>query len=315
MKVLINTKITSEHRQRIQAVSDEIEIVEPKDREELFREVTDADVLVGGFNRELFAHGEKLKWVQVLSAGVDGVQDWPEFIESDVIYTSAKGFVGPHLADQTWALILGLLRGIGRAVRERTWENRMSIRNQTWELEERTLGIVGLGGTGIEVARRAQGFNMRVIAVDPENVTPPQFVHEVWKMDQFYELLDQSDVVSICAPWTHETNRMFNYEAFRRMKQHALLINVTRGKIVDGPDLIRALNEGLIGGAGLDVTPEEPLPQDSPLWDMPNVIITPHVAGGSPIRLDRTIGLFCDNLERLLAGEPMLSVVDKQKGY
>jgi phosphoglycerate dehydrogenase-like enzyme len=315
MKVLINTGITPEQRQRIQAVSDEVQIVEPKDRDELLKEMTDADVLFGGFSRELFVYGEKLKWVQVLSAGVDGVQDWEDFIESDIIYTSAKGFVGPHLADQTWALILGLIRGIGRAVRERTWENRMSIRNQTWELDGQTLGIVGLGGTGIEVARRAQGFDMRVIAVDPENVNKPPFVHEVWKMDRFYDLLAESDVVSICAPWTHDTDRMFNDEAFKRMKSHALLINVTRGKIVDGDALLRALNDGLIGGAGLDVTPVEPLPLDSPLWDMPNVIITPHVAGGSPIRLDRTVGLFCDNLQRLLKGEPLLSVVDKQKGY
>ena len=315
MKILINTSITPEHRQRIESVSDEIQVVEPQDGAELLKEITDADVLLGGFNRELFAHGEKLKWVQVLSAGVDGVQDWVEFAESDIIYTSAKGFVGPHLADQTWALMLGLLRGVGRAVRERTWENRMSIREQTWELDDRTLGIVGLGGTGIEVARRAQGFDMHVIAVDPENVDPPPFVHEVWKMDRFHDLLAASDIVSICAPWTHETDRMFNDEAFEKMQRHALLINVTRGKIVDGPSLLRALNDGLIGGAGLDVTPEEPLPQDSPLWDMPNVIITPHVAGGSPIRLDRTIGLFCENLERFLKDKPMLSVIDKQKGY
>ena len=315
MKILINIDITPEQRERIQLVSDEIETVQPQNEGELLKEIVDADVIFGGFNRSLLSQAKQLKWLQVTGAGVDGVQDWTEFVESDIIYTSAKGFVGPHLADQTWALLLGLLRGIGRAVRERTWENRMSIRLATWELGERTLGIVGLGGTGIEVARRAQGFDMRVIAIDPEDVDAPPFVHEVWKMDRFHDLLAESDVVSICAPWTHETNGMFNYEAFQRMKRHALLINVTRGKIVNGPDLLRALNEGLIGGAGLDVTPEEPLPPDSPLWDMPNVIITPHVAGGSPLRLDRTVGLFCDNLERLLAGKPMLSVIDKRKGY
>ena len=108
---------------------------------------------------------------------------------------------------------------------------------------------------------------------------------------------------------------MFDDEAFRRMKPSALLINVTRGKIVNESSLLRALEEGLIGGAGLDVTPEEPLPQDSPLWDMPNVIVTPHVAGGSPNRDDRTVGLFCDNIERFLVGKPLLSVINKRKGY
>lgn len=314
MKILINTEITSEHRQQIEAVSEQLHIIEAQNSGEALRNIGDTDVVFGGFNRTLFENAKQLKWVQVLSAGVDGLL-FPEFVQSDVVLTSAKGFVGPHLADQAWALILGLLRGIGRSVRERTWDNRMSIRLATWELSERTLGIVGLGGTGIDVARRAQGFDMRVIAADPETVEAPSFVHEVWQMNRFHELLARSDVVAICAPLTPETHGMFNDAAFQAMQSHALLVNVTRGKIIDGPALLRALNNGSIGGAGLDVTPEEPLPTDSPLWDMPNVIITPHVAGGSPIRLDRTVGLFCDNLERILVGKPLLSVIDKEKGY
>ena len=314
MKILINTEITSDHRQQIQSVSPDLVIVEPKDKIARLTEMPDTEVVFGDFNRSLFDAAQQLKWVQVLGAGVDGLL-FPEFVESDIILLSAKGYVGPHLADQTWALILGLIRGVGRAVRERTWENRWSIRDQTWELAGRTLGIVGLGGTGIDVAKRAQGFDMRVIAVDPEDVDAPSFVHEVWKMDRFYDLLAESDIVSICAPLTNETHGMFDYEAFQRMKPHALLINVTRGKIVDEHALLRALEEDLIGGAGLDVTPEEPLLQHSPLWDMPNVIVTPHVAGGSPHRDDRTVGLFCDNLERYLVGKPFLSVIDKRKGY
>ncbi|MBC8229329.1 D-2-hydroxyacid dehydrogenase [bacterium] len=314
MKVLLVIGLSNEQLGRIKAVSDRIEVVIPQSSEEQLAEVVDADVIFGGFNREMFQRAEKLKYVQVTGAGVDGVL-FPEFVESDIILGSAKGYVGTHLADQTWALLLGLLRGVGRAVRERTWDNRMSIRGETWELEGRTLGIVGLGGTGIEIARRSIGFGMRVIAVDPEDIEKPDFVAEVWKMDRFYDLLEQSDVVAIGAPLTKESQGMFDLEGFRHMKRHALLINVTRGKIVDGPSLLQALEEGLIGGAGLDVTPEEPLPEDSPLWDMKNVIITPHVAGGSPLRMDRTVDLFCENLKRLIAGEPLMSVIDKQKGY
>ena len=314
MKILINTDIASDHRQRIQYVSPDLEIVEPKDEAARLAEIPDTDIMFGDFNRSLFEAAERLKWVQVLGAGVDGLL-FPEFVESEVVLVSAKGFVGPHLADQTWALILGLLRGVGRAMRERTWENRWSIRDETWELGGRTLGIVGLGGTGIDVAKRAQGFDMRVIAVDPEDIDAPLYVHEVWKMNRFHHLLAESDIVSICAPLTDESLGMFDDEAFRRMKPSALLINVTRGEIVDERSLLRALQENRIGGAGLDVTPQEPLPPDSPLWDLPNVIITPHVAGGSPHRLDRTVGLFCDNLERFLAGKPLLSVIDKRKGY
>ncbi len=314
MKILIYSDITSEQQQQIESISDTIRIVNPQNSEEALREIVDTDIVFGGFNRALFENAKQLKWVQVWAAGVDGIL-FKEFVESDVILTSAKGFVGTHLADQAWALILGLIRGVGRSARERTWDNKMSIRLAAWELGERTLGIVGFGGTGIEVARRAQGFDMRVIAVDPEPVEAPTFVHEIWKMDRFHDLLAQSDIVCICAPLTSETKGMFDDAAFQSMKSHALLINVTRGKIVDGPALLRALNDGLIGGAGLDVTPEEPLPSDSPLWDMPNVIITPHVAGGSPIRMDRTVALFCDNLERFRVGKPLLSVIDKRKGY
>lgn len=314
MKILINASIKLEQQQKIENISDEITIVNPKNSEEVMKEVVDTDIVFGGFNRKLFENAKQLKWVQVWAAGVDGIL-FPEFVHSEVILTSAKGYVGTHLADQAWALILGLIRGIGRSVRERTWDNKMSIRLATWELCDRTLGIVGLGGTGIEVARRAQGFDMQVIAVDPETVDAPSLVHEIWKMDKFYDLLAQSDIVCICAPLTDSTHGMFNDEAFQQMQSHALLINVTRGKIVDEQALLRSLNNGHIGGAGLDVTPIEPLPSDSPLWDMSNVIITPHVAGGSPIRMDRTVDLFCDNLERFLVDKPLLSVIDKQKGY
>ena len=131
MKILINTKITDDHRQQIQSVSDTLRIVEPEDEAARLAEIRDTDIVFGNFNRLLFEAAEQLKWVQVLGAGVDGLL-FPEFVESDVVLVSAKGFVGPHLADQTWALILGLIRGVGRAVRERTWENHMSIRNETW---------------------------------------------------------------------------------------------------------------------------------------------------------------------------------------
>ena len=311
---MINSSITLEQQKEIEAISDILDIVTPKDSSEALEEIVDTDIVFGGFNRSLFENAKQLKWVQVWAAGVDGIL-FPDFVESDVILTSAKGYVGTHLADQAWALILGLLRGVGRSVRERTWDNKMSIRLAAWELGERTLGIVGLGGTGIEVARRAQGFEMRVIAVDPESIDAPSFVHEIWKMHRFDDLLARSDIVCICAPLTPETERMFDDAAFQNMQSHALLINVTRGKIVDGDALIHALKNGQIGGAGLDVAPIEPLPEDNPLWDMPNVIITPHVAGGSPIRMDRTVALFCDNLERFLVGKPLLSVIDKRKGY
>ena len=202
MKILINTDLTPNQRQRIESVSDQIHVTQPQGQAELLLDASDSDVIFGDFNKTLFDTCSKLKWVQVLGSGVDGSL-FPEFVESQVILTSAKGFVGTHLADQTWALLLGLLRGIGRAVRERTWDNRMSIRHATWELSGRTLGIVGMGGTGLEVARRASGFEMEIIAVDPETVATPSFVKSVRNMEGFYDLLAESDIVSVS--YTHLT--------------------------------------------------------------------------------------------------------------
>ena len=177
----------------------------------------DVDIIFGSFSRALFEAAGQLRWVQTEGAGIDNLL-FSEFVESPIILTSAKGTVGSHLADHTWALLLGLLRGVGRAVRERTWDNRMSIRRESWELGGATLGIVGLGGVGIEVARRAGGFGMEVIAVDPEPVEKPDFVREIWDTDRFYDLLEQSDVVSVCCPLTQRTRGLFDREAFRHMK-------------------------------------------------------------------------------------------------
>lgn len=156
---------------------------------------------------------------------------------------------------------------------------------------------------------------MEIIALEPENVKKPDFVRDIWKPERFCDLLDCSDVVTICAPLTDATCGMFDLDAFHRMKHSAILINVTRGRIMDGAALIRALEDGLIAAAGLDVTPEEPLPPDSPLWNMDNVIVTPHTSGGSPARIDRFVELFCKNLQRFVSGETLLSVIDKNKGY
>ncbi|MCZ6635400.1 MAG: D-2-hydroxyacid dehydrogenase [bacterium] len=314
MKILLNDRLDPRHQEQILAVSDDVELVVPESKEEALEGMPEIEVVFGGLNRDLFRRAERLRWVQTWGAGVDGMLT-PEFANSEIILTSAKGTVGVHLAEHAMALLLGLTRGIAWAVRKPSWDQRMPIRMASWELIDRTMGIVGLGGTGRDLAVRAGAFGMKIMAVDPEDVDLPDAVDSCWKMDRFHDLLEVSDVVAICCPRTPETEGMFDREAFRRMQKHALLINVTRGKIVDEASLLEALEAGEIAGAGLDVVPQEPLPEDHPLWKMENVIITPHTAGGSPNRQDRIVGLFCDNLKRLMAGEPLLSVIDKQKGY
>ena len=324
MKLMINVRLeenvvvtegfTREHLNKIQAVSEDLDIVVPQTVEETQSEIRDTEIVFGDFSPEMFAEARDLRWVQSIGSGIDGVL-FDDFVESDVTLTSAKGTVGIHLADHAWALILALTRGIHTALREKTWRVRMSMRAKSWELAGMTMGVFGLGGTGVEVARRAQGFGMRTLALDSEQVNKPSFVEEVWPLDRFYDLLEVSDIVVICLPLTDETRGVFNTKAFSHMRNHALLINVTRGDIVDGPSLLEALEKGVIGGAGLDTSPGEPLTDDHPLWNMENVVITPHTAGGSPVRVARIVDVFCDNLKRYLDGRPLTGVIDKHKGY
>ena len=314
MKVLINDKLDDHHVSQIRSVGQDIELVIPGSSEEAIEAMPEIEVIFGGMSRDMFRRAERLKWVQTWGAGIDGIL-YPEFVNSEVILTSAKGTVGAHLSEHAFALLLGLTRGIAWAVSSKDWNERMPIRRASWELIDQTMGIVGLGGTGLAVALRAHAFGMKIIAVDPEDVETPEYVSQCWKMDRFYDLLQASDIVVVCCPLTEQTRGLFDALAFERMQDHALFINVTRGKIVDETALLNALNVGAIAGAGLDVTPQEPLPEDHPLWHMDNVIVTPHTAGGSPNRQDRIVNLFCENLERIRRGDELLSVIDKVKGY
>lgn len=314
MRVLVDVPVTEAQRQRIQAAAGDGEVVVAIETATIHDVARTASVIFGHFDEAIFERAPMLRWVQTLGAGVDGLL-FNDFVESEIVLTSEKGYVGQHLAEHAFALLLALTRGIARSVRERSWENKWAIRADCWELTDRTLGIVGLGGTGREVARRAAGFGLRCLAVDPEAVARPTEVEALWRMDRFGDLLSQSDAIIICAPLTPATTGLFDLAAFRQMQRHALLINVTRGPIVDDASLLQALREGLIAGAGLDVTPIEPLPPDHPLWRMDNVVITPHVAGASPRRMDRAVDLFCRNLHAFRTGQPLESIIDKRKGY
>jgi phosphoglycerate dehydrogenase-like enzyme len=183
------------------------------------------------------------------------------------------------------------------------------------ELEGLTMGIVGFGGTGRALARRAVAFGMRVLAVDAWPVAASDGVAEVWRLDRLGELLQASDVVAIGCPLTPETRELLDDKAFSTMKRGALLVNVTRGEIVDGDALVRALRDGRCGGAALDVAPLEPLSAEHPLWSFPNVVMTPHTAGASQHRAPRNIDRFCENLRRARSGAPLQGVVDKSLGY
>jgi phosphoglycerate dehydrogenase-like enzyme len=313
--VMIVPSLQPAERARIlEAAGPGTALVDAKEPAAQRREIVDADVLFGRVAPDVYALNRRLRYYHSIGAGVDAVLS-PELVESDVILASEKGEVGIHLAEHAFALLLGLTRGIHTALRTPDYSLREPIRREQRELYELTMGIVGLGGTGRAVARRALGFGMRVLAVDIEDVAAEPGVEAIWKPSRLGELLGLSDVVVIALPLTKATHHLFTRDLFRRMRPSAIVINVTRGAIVYGDDLLAALEQGLIAGAGLDVTDPEPLPPGHPLWTHPRVIVTPHTAGGSPRRAGRVVATFCENLRRLRDGRPLLALIDKHKGY
>ncbi len=289
-------------------------LVEAGDPARQRAEIVEADTLFGRVPPEIYVLGRRLRYYHSIGAGVDALL-CPELVASDVILASEKGEVGIHLAEHAFALLLGLTRGVHTALREPDYRLREPIRREQREIFEQTIGIVGFGGTGRAVARRALGFGMRVLAVDIEAGPPEPGVEAIWTPERLPEMLGRADVVVIGLPLTKATHHLFTRDLFRHMRPGAILINVTRGEIVHGEELLAALAEGPLWGAGLDVTDPEPLPAGHPLWTHPRVIVTPHTAGGSPRRAGRVIATFCENLARLRDMRPLLAVVDKRKGY
>lgn len=274
----------------------------------------DASVL----SPELIESAPSLVWVQALSAGVDRYMAIKPLVENDnIVLTNMRAVHGPAIADHAMATLLQLTRNLrfyGEQQAKETW-NEGDTPWPSSALAGRTMLVVGLGGIGSEIAQRARGFGMRIIATRRSDAASPEFVQRVGKPADLLSMLPGADVVAICVPLTAETEGMIDEAAFKAMKPGAILINIARGRIVDTSALFAALNDGRLAGACLDVTEPEPLPADSPLWKMPNVVITPHVAADAQVTDDRRVILFRENLRRFSAGEPLLNVVDKKAGY
>jgi phosphoglycerate dehydrogenase-like enzyme len=322
MKILIVTggmtlpEVTDEELKEIYVASGEGDVVVAYSAEEAEPHWPDAEIVLGTLNRETFLRAKNLRWLHSVAAGADMLM-FPEMVESDVVLTGEKGLVGSHLAEHAFGLLFVLTRQLKRAILEapNNWPSRLPMRRVMFELQGMTMGIVGLGGTGRAVAHRARAFGMNCVAVDSENVMPSEDVSRLWRMNHFHEMLGQCDVVTICCPLTKETRGFINDAAFAAMKPGALIVNVTRGPIIDADAIVRALESGRLGGAGLDVTPIEPLPEDHKLWTFPNVVITPHTAGASQFRARRNVGRFIENLRHWRAGEALEGEIDKRKGF
>ncbi len=286
------------------------------DRAELVEKVGGCDAVIaaaGGGTDEILRAGSRLRWLQTASAGVETILRSDELVASDVILTNAKILQGPEIADHAFALLLTLTRDIRFFNTQVSWnrENRLPI----IELRGKTALIIGLGGIGTQIAQRAAAFEMRVLAIDPKDIPMSRDVAYVGKPDELDDLLPQADVVFSSVPHTPASRGMLGKEQFAVMKDGVYVVNVSRGPIIDTEALVAALRSGKVRAAGLDVTDPEPLPDGHPLWSMPNVVITPHIATQSDHSIERRVLLFRDNIARFLENRPLRNVVDKKKGY
>jgi phosphoglycerate dehydrogenase-like enzyme len=261
-----------------------------------------------------------LKWVQLTSAGVDRLIDSALVRSGKATVTTASGIHAVPIGEYVIGAMLAFAKGFPRAFRgqqKSTWQAYLAT-----ELEASTVGILGLGAIGGHVARLARGLGMRVVATrrsQKERMTGDDagqpFVDEMFPTGEIPAMLGQCDYVVLAVPLTDESRHLISEAELRAMKPNAVIVNIARGAVIDQPALIKALKAGQIGGAALDVTDPEPLPSDSELWGLDNVMITPHISGGTPKYMDRAIELFRDNLRRYLDGDPLRNVVDPSRGY
>ncbi|MGF1505060.1 MAG: D-2-hydroxyacid dehydrogenase [Anaerolineae bacterium] len=320
---------------KVQAVSPNQNIIHRPKREahDLSDVAAEVDILYTG---DALLHPDdapRLKWVQIHWAGVDHVLQHPLWTESNVLITNASGVHAINMGQYVMAMMLAFAHRIPVMIADTkagTWRENRFAAYRPRELRGSTVGIVGYGAIGREVARLAKAFGMTVLAIkrdvrhladhdsyrvagtgDPEGELPDRY----YPPEALHTFLKDCDFVVLLVPLTEATYHLIDQEALRAMPEHAVLINVARGDVVDEAALVEALREGWIAGAGLDVFSQEPLPEDSPLWGLENAILSPHVAGSTPYYNERASDLFVDNLRRYLKDEPLLNVVQRDLVY
>lgn len=257
--------------------------------------------------------GKTVRWIQFVSAGQEGLTAAGILaLPSGIVITQQGGAVGPAVAEHAMAMFLGLARRIPEIsidTGQRVWDP--TIGRKTTALEGRILAVIGLGNVGRQLARRARAFDMKILGVT-RRPGSGEFADEVHPLAGLRHVLGRADAIAVTIALTDETYHLIGEEEFAVCKPNAFFVNVARGGVVDNSALCRALNEGKIAGAGLDVTEPEPLPPEDPLWDCPNVIISPHIGGGgSPKSRVRLVGTIADNLERFVAGKPLTNVLER----
>jgi phosphoglycerate dehydrogenase-like enzyme len=319
IRILTTTAFEPHELAKIAGAAPNVEVIVAKTPAEFRQRLPEAEVILGNLTGADLAVASKVRWVQTGAAGVETLDR--EFMSSPIPLTNTARTFAPAITETAIGLLLSLTRGIGTLYMPQFARRQMkpvgSVKSADHvELAGKTMGIVGMGGIGSSLARRAHyGFDMRIVGTDARALPRPEYVADLRDPSWFMAMVPQVDVLVAAAPHTPATERMFNENVFRSMKKTAYFIALSRGMLFDDLALVRALQEGWIAGAGLDVFPQEPPPSTHPIFDCRNVVMTAHTSGWSPERQVRLIDLYAENVRRYAIGAPLMNVVDKKAGY
>jgi D-2-hydroxyacid dehydrogenase (NADP+) len=316
MKIIVSPRKLPQYIvKQIEQVHKDIKLIATEDNDILEEYWPKAEIIFSGkIKADTLAKCKNLRWIQETSAGIERYF-YPEFLKRDIILTNVRGMHGQTISEHIFMMMLAHTRQLKKYIHQQ--------QNHTWKkheidevrlLQNKVLLIIGLGGIGQKTAQIATAFGMRVegIANTPKNLP---YVKKTYVPDMLKQALPTADFIVISVPLTEKTKGMISTAEFSLMKRDAFMVNIGRGLLIDQQAMIKALKEGEIGGAGLDVFSNEPLEEDSPLWDMENVIITPHMAGHMPDYLGEATKIFCSNLLCYLEGRELINLVDKKAGY
>lgn len=314
-KILVTLPLTERHKEILKQAAGEAELICTRDREEIEEHLKTADGVIGNVPPALLKQNRNLGWVQLSSAGTDGYTD-EETLPLSTVLTNATGAYGIAISEHMVGMTLNLLKKFPQYMenqKQYLWKDEGEVR-PIWG--SRTL-VIGMGDIGTEFARRMKAFGAYIVGIRRTLHKKPDWVDELYTMDALKEELGKADIAAVCLPGTESTKGLFGRDIFCCMKQGAVFLNVGRGNIVDSEALADALEEGRLYGAGIDVTDPEPLPASSRLWNCPNMIITPHVAGGFhlSITLDRIVEISARNMAAFLEDGTYVSLVDRKTGY
>jgi phosphoglycerate dehydrogenase-like enzyme len=310
--------ITRDWARRLSSEVPDVRVVVAEDAQTAEREIADAEAAFGHLPRDLLAKASRLRWLQAPQAAPAAGYYYTDLVEHPVEITNFREIYNDHISAHIMAFVLAFARGLHRFIPQqlhREWKKPPEDHGIV-HLPEATALIVGVGGIGAETARLCAAFGMTVIATDARKTSAPPGVAELHRPEELDELLPRADFLILTVPHTPATEGMMNRDRFRRMKQAAFFINIGRGMTTRLNDLVEALRAGEIGGAGLDVFEQEPLPADHPLWTMPNVLITPHMAGYGPYLNDRRFAILAENCRAFASGgKPGRNLVDKASWF